>query len=183
MRWPYSKSPPAGPRCWCWVATMCRGASGCSWAPSRRGLSVTSCAAGGCSRRLASPPCLAAAAVMVALDGETAPAPALTLAFEEARLRDARLIVLHAEPISASARDVDRRAVGPWGCAGRSGRKTILTSRSRPRLCQATPTLSSYSSALRGCLGGWPPTPAWLGIVDQVRGPKRDDADTLPTCR
>ncbi len=44
--------------------------------------------------------------VTVALDGETAPEPALTLAFEEARLRDARLIVLHAEPISASAGDV-----------------------------------------------------------------------------
>jgi nucleotide-binding universal stress UspA family protein len=44
--------------------------------------------------------------VIVALDGETAPGPALELAFEEARLRDARLIVLHAEPMSASARDV-----------------------------------------------------------------------------
>jgi nucleotide-binding universal stress UspA family protein len=44
--------------------------------------------------------------VIVALDGETAPEPALKLAFEEARLRDARLIVLHAKPMSASARDV-----------------------------------------------------------------------------
>ena len=41
---------------------------------------------------------------IVALDGETAPEPALGLAFEEARLRDARLIVLHAQPMSASAR-------------------------------------------------------------------------------
>ena len=44
--------------------------------------------------------------VIVALDRETAPEPALKLAFEEARLRDARLIVLHAEPMSASARDL-----------------------------------------------------------------------------
>jgi nucleotide-binding universal stress UspA family protein len=50
--------------------------------------------------------------VIVALDGETAPEPALTLAFEEARLRDARLIVLHAEPISASARDVTGAQLG-----------------------------------------------------------------------
>jgi nucleotide-binding universal stress UspA family protein len=44
--------------------------------------------------------------VVVALGGETAPAPALSLAFEEARLRDARLIVLHAEPMTSSAGDV-----------------------------------------------------------------------------
>lgn len=44
--------------------------------------------------------------VIVALDGETAPEPALKLAFEEARLRAARLIVLHAQPMSASVRDV-----------------------------------------------------------------------------
>jgi nucleotide-binding universal stress UspA family protein len=44
--------------------------------------------------------------VIVALGGETAPEPALELAFAEARLRDARLIVLHARPMSASARDV-----------------------------------------------------------------------------
>ena len=43
--------------------------------------------------------------VIVALDGETAPEPALGLAFEEARLRDARLIVLHAQPMSAVARN------------------------------------------------------------------------------
>jgi nucleotide-binding universal stress UspA family protein len=41
--------------------------------------------------------------VVVALDGETAAEPALTVAFEEARLRDTRLVVLHAEPISAAA--------------------------------------------------------------------------------
>lgn len=45
--------------------------------------------------------------VVVALDGETAAEPALKVAFEEARLRDTRLVVLHAEPISAPARDVD----------------------------------------------------------------------------
>ena len=45
--------------------------------------------------------------VIVALDLETAPAPALKLAFEEARLRDARLIVLHAQPMSASDHEVD----------------------------------------------------------------------------
>ena len=50
--------------------------------------------------------------VTVALDGETAPEPALALAFEEARLRDARLIVLHAEPISASAGDVTAAQLG-----------------------------------------------------------------------
>ena len=43
--------------------------------------------------------------VIVALDGDSPPEPALRLAFEEARLRDARLVV-HAEPMSASARDV-----------------------------------------------------------------------------
>jgi nucleotide-binding universal stress UspA family protein len=43
--------------------------------------------------------------VIVAIGGETTPEPALNLAFEEARLRDARLIVLHAEPMSATARD------------------------------------------------------------------------------
>jgi nucleotide-binding universal stress UspA family protein len=46
--------------------------------------------------------------VIVALDLETAPEPALMLAFEEARLRDARLIVLHAQPTSAS--DQEARA-------------------------------------------------------------------------
>jgi nucleotide-binding universal stress UspA family protein len=43
--------------------------------------------------------------VIIALDGETAPEPALELAFTEARLRDARLIVLHAQPMGVSARD------------------------------------------------------------------------------
>jgi nucleotide-binding universal stress UspA family protein len=42
--------------------------------------------------------------VIVALDGESDPEPALQLAFEEARLRDARLIALHAQPMGASAR-------------------------------------------------------------------------------
>ena len=41
--------------------------------------------------------------VIVALDGESDPEPALQLAFEEARLRDARLIALHAQPMGASA--------------------------------------------------------------------------------
>jgi nucleotide-binding universal stress UspA family protein len=44
--------------------------------------------------------------VVVALDGETAADPALTVAFEEARLRDTRLVVLHAEPIRAAASEV-----------------------------------------------------------------------------
>lgn len=44
--------------------------------------------------------------VIVALDGETAPEPALKLAFEEARVRDVRLIVLHAEPMNAPAANV-----------------------------------------------------------------------------
>src|SRR4029450_13002142 len=135
MQWPYSKSPPARPRCWCWVASMCRGASGCSWAPLHRKLSVTSCARwswfpaagepampgrgcqwscprarlpGGCRPRHPWP----RLPVILALDGETAPEPALTLAFDEARLRDARLIVLHSEPISASARDVTGAQLG-----------------------------------------------------------------------
>lgn len=45
--------------------------------------------------------------VVVALDAETAAEPALKAAFEEARLRDTRLVVLHSEPISAPAREVD----------------------------------------------------------------------------
>jgi nucleotide-binding universal stress UspA family protein len=45
--------------------------------------------------------------VVVALDAETAAESALKVAFEEARLRDTRLVVLHAEPISARAREVD----------------------------------------------------------------------------
>jgi nucleotide-binding universal stress UspA family protein len=44
--------------------------------------------------------------VVVALDGETAAKPVLNLAFEEASLRHSRLVVLHAEPMSASDRDV-----------------------------------------------------------------------------
>jgi nucleotide-binding universal stress UspA family protein len=44
--------------------------------------------------------------VVVALDGETAAKPVLNLAFEEAMLRHTRLVVLHAEPMSASDRDV-----------------------------------------------------------------------------
>jgi nucleotide-binding universal stress UspA family protein len=43
--------------------------------------------------------------VIVALDGESDPETALQLAFEEARLRDARLIALHAQPMGASARN------------------------------------------------------------------------------
>jgi nucleotide-binding universal stress UspA family protein len=50
--------------------------------------------------------------VIAALDGETTPEPALELAFVEARLRDARLIVLHAQPMSASARDVTAAGQG-----------------------------------------------------------------------
>jgi nucleotide-binding universal stress UspA family protein len=44
--------------------------------------------------------------VVVAVDGETNAESALTLAFREARLRATRLVVLHAEPIGISARDV-----------------------------------------------------------------------------
>jgi len=44
--------------------------------------------------------------VIAALDGETPPEPALRLAFEEATLRDARLVVLHAKPMNASPDDV-----------------------------------------------------------------------------
>ena len=50
--------------------------------------------------------------VIVALDLETAPEPALKLAFEEARLRDARLIVLHAQPMSASDHEVHAAQFG-----------------------------------------------------------------------
>jgi nucleotide-binding universal stress UspA family protein len=39
--------------------------------------------------------------VIVTLDGKSDPGPALQLAFEEARLRDARLIALHAQPMRA----------------------------------------------------------------------------------
>ena len=44
--------------------------------------------------------------VLVALDGETNAESALSLAFREAQLRATRLVVLHAEPIGTSARDV-----------------------------------------------------------------------------
>ena len=44
--------------------------------------------------------------VVVALDGETNAESALSLAFREAQLRGTRLVVLHAEPIGTSARDV-----------------------------------------------------------------------------
>ena len=44
--------------------------------------------------------------VVVALDGETNAESALSLAFREAQLRATRLVVLHAEPIGTSARDV-----------------------------------------------------------------------------
>jgi nucleotide-binding universal stress UspA family protein len=44
--------------------------------------------------------------VVVALDGETSAESALGVAFREAQLRRTRLLVLHAEPIGKSARDV-----------------------------------------------------------------------------
>jgi nucleotide-binding universal stress UspA family protein len=44
--------------------------------------------------------------VVVALDGETSEESALGVAFREAQLRRTRLLVLHAEPIGKSARDV-----------------------------------------------------------------------------
>jgi nucleotide-binding universal stress UspA family protein len=44
--------------------------------------------------------------VVVALDTQTSAEPALGLAFLEAQLRHTRLVVLHAEPIGASARVV-----------------------------------------------------------------------------
>jgi nucleotide-binding universal stress UspA family protein len=44
--------------------------------------------------------------VVVALDGQTNAESALSLAFREAQLRATRLVVLHAEPIGTSARDV-----------------------------------------------------------------------------
>jgi nucleotide-binding universal stress UspA family protein len=63
--------------------------------------------AGRRSQQLASPQAVPRQPVVVALDGETAAEPALKAAFEEARLRDTRLVVLHTEPISAPAREVD----------------------------------------------------------------------------
>jgi nucleotide-binding universal stress UspA family protein len=48
--------------------------------------------------------------VIVALDAKATPEPALMLAFQEAKLRNARLIVLHAAPISASDRDATAAA-------------------------------------------------------------------------
>jgi nucleotide-binding universal stress UspA family protein len=45
--------------------------------------------------------------VVVALDGETAAETALAVAFEEARLRDTHLVVLHTEPIDAPRREVE----------------------------------------------------------------------------
>jgi nucleotide-binding universal stress UspA family protein len=44
--------------------------------------------------------------VVVALDGEPGAESALNVAYREAQLRQTRLVVLHAEPIGASARDV-----------------------------------------------------------------------------
>jgi nucleotide-binding universal stress UspA family protein len=44
--------------------------------------------------------------VVVALDAETSAESALDVAFKEAQLRQTRLVVLHAEPIGTSARDV-----------------------------------------------------------------------------
>ena len=81
--------------------------------------------------------------VVVALDAETAAEPALKVAFEEARLRDTRLVVLHAEPISAPAREVD---------AARFDISVVLSrwKQDNPdvaistRLSRAIPTLSSY---------------------------------------
>jgi nucleotide-binding universal stress UspA family protein len=45
--------------------------------------------------------------VIVTLDGQSDPEPALQLAFEEARLRDVHLIALHAQPMSAPAHEKD----------------------------------------------------------------------------
>jgi|GEM_PF-174020 len=45
--------------------------------------------------------------VVVALDAETSAESALDVAFQEAQLRQTRLVVLHAEPIGTSARDVE----------------------------------------------------------------------------
>jgi nucleotide-binding universal stress UspA family protein len=45
--------------------------------------------------------------VVVALDAETSAESALGVAFREAQLRKTRLVVLHAEPIGTSARDVE----------------------------------------------------------------------------
>jgi nucleotide-binding universal stress UspA family protein len=55
------------------------------------------------SRRLASPPSRAAAAGSRCPRRRDRSRARLTVAFEEARLRDTRLVVLHAEPISAAA--------------------------------------------------------------------------------
>jgi nucleotide-binding universal stress UspA family protein len=45
--------------------------------------------------------------VVIALDGETSAESALSVAFREAQLRQTRLVVLHAEPIGTSTRDVE----------------------------------------------------------------------------
>jgi nucleotide-binding universal stress UspA family protein len=45
--------------------------------------------------------------VVVALDAETSAESALDVAFKEAQLRQTRLVVLHAEPMGTSARDVE----------------------------------------------------------------------------
>ena len=50
--------------------------------------------------------------VVLALDAETSAESALGVAFREAQLRQARLVVLHAEPIGTSARDVAAAGFG-----------------------------------------------------------------------
>ena len=50
--------------------------------------------------------------MVLALDGETMAEPALNLAFREARLRRSEMVVLHAEPLGASGRDVTAAEFG-----------------------------------------------------------------------
>ena len=109
--------------------------------------------------------------VIVALDSETNPEPALRLAFDEARLRAARLIVLHAEKMSASARDV-AAAQFDLGIVLANWKQDHPEVGVSTAISLATPTRSSY--------GGRGQRPSWwsatrIGVAGET-GPGRSPA-------
>jgi hypothetical protein len=120
--------------------------------------------------------------VIAALDGETSPEPALRLAFEEATLRDARLVVLHAEPMNASPDDVSAagsdlgKVLERWKLDHADvAVSTVIVS--------GDPDAQLTVVAVGGRFGGRPPASASLGTLDPVGGPQCDETNALPAHR
>ena len=118
--------------------------------------------------------------IVAHFDGETAPEPALKLAFEEARLRDARLIALHAEPMSVSAREVTAAGLD-LGLVLEKWKRDHADVAISTVIVSGDPDVQlvrwSRSAAI---LVVGHPHQRRMGTMDPVGGPQRNEADHCP---